>query len=178
MDKKALVSFIGQIELFNGLDDQERLDLISNADLNSYQEGDYLFNEHSPREYIYIIYEGEVELIKRTPYGKEERLAFFGKFDFLGEGSLMDDSPHSTSARIVMNSRILCVHRNYFKEHGPESLKIFSNVARVISRRMRHANNKLVNSAAQYLSGRTRKEHDLLGNRDVPAEMHIFIIKS
>ncbi len=171
MDKKALVSFIGQIELFNGLDDQERLDLISNADLNSYQEGDYLFNEHSPREYIYIIYEGEVELIKRTPYGKEERLAFFGKFDFLGEGSLMDDSPHSTSARIVMNSRILCVHRNYFKEHGPESLKIFSNVARVISRRMRHANNKLVNSAAQYLSGRTRKEHDLLGNRDVPAEM-------
>ncbi len=171
MDKKALVSFIGQIELFNGLDDQERLDLISNADLNSYKEGDYLFNEHSPREYIYIIYEGEVELIKRTPYGKEERLAFFGKFDFLGEGSLMDDSPHSTSARIVMNSRILCVHRNYFKEHGPESLKIFSNVARVISRRMRHANNKLVNSAAQYLSGRTRKEHDLLGNRDVPAEM-------
>ncbi len=171
MDKKALVSFIGQIELFNGLDDQERLDLISNSDLNSYQEGDYLFNEHSPREYIYIIYEGEVELIKRTPYGKEERLAFFGKFDFLGEGSLMDDSPHSTSARIVMNSRILCVHRNYFKEHGPESLKIFSNVARVISRRMRHANNKLVNSAAQYLSGRTRKEHDLLGNRDVPAEM-------
>ncbi|OFY13440.1 MAG: aspartate ammonia-lyase [Bacteroidetes bacterium GWE2_42_24] len=35
---------------------------------------------------------------------------------------------------------------------------------------MRQTNSRLVNSAAQYLSGRTRTEHDLLGEREVPYE--------
>ncbi len=35
---------------------------------------------------------------------------------------------------------------------------------------MRHANNRLVNRAAQYESGKTRLEHDLLGEREVPYE--------
>ncbi len=175
MEKNTMISFIQRIELFNGLNEQETEDLVSNCTLTPYKEGVYLFKEHSPREFIYLIFEGEVELIKSTPYGKEERLAFFGKYDFLGEGSLMGDSPHSTSARVVMDSHVISIHRDYFKEHGPEAVKIFSNVAKVISRRMRHANNKLVHSAAQYLSGRTRPEHDLLGDREVPAEMYYGI---
>src|SRR6056297_2548470 len=35
---------------------------------------------------------------------------------------------------------------------------------------MRHANNRMLNVAAQYESGRTRNEHDLLGDREVPTE--------
>ncbi len=37
---------------------------------------------------------------------------------------------------------------------------------------MRQATNQVVNAAAQYISGRTRREHDLLGERDVPAEFY------
>ncbi|NLF41837.1 MAG: aspartate ammonia-lyase, partial [Bacteroidales bacterium] len=33
----------------------------------------------------------------------------------------------------------------------------------------------LVNISTQYESGRTRPEHDLLGNRDVPAEAYYGI---
>ncbi|OGU55849.1 MAG: aspartate ammonia-lyase [Ignavibacteria bacterium GWF2_33_9] len=35
---------------------------------------------------------------------------------------------------------------------------------------MRHSTNQVVNAAEQYLSGKTRQEHDLLGYRDVPHE--------
>jgi len=37
---------------------------------------------------------------------------------------------------------------------------------------MRQANSRMINSAAQYESGRTKIEHDLLGNREVPQEYY------
>ncbi|MHC1702293.1 MAG: aspartate ammonia-lyase [Tenuifilaceae bacterium] len=40
---------------------------------------------------------------------------------------------------------------------------------------MRSVNTRILNPAAQYESGRTRKEHDLLGERDVPFEYYYGI---
>ncbi len=70
-----------------------------------------MFSENNPHEVFFIIYEGEVELFKRTPFGQEKRLAFFSKYDFLGEGSLIDDSPHSTSARTLLNTKIIIIDK-------------------------------------------------------------------
>lgn len=175
MDTKQLHIFLERIELLKGLNSQEIETVCEHLEEKEYAEGTKLFAERSPREYIYIIASGEIELIKSTPYGKEERLAFFGRYDFLGEGSLNDDAPHSTAARAVSKAIVYQIHREFFGEHARISMKVFSNIAKVISRRMRHANNRLINSAAQYLSGRTRSEHDLLGNREVPYENYYGI---
>jgi aspartate ammonia-lyase len=135
-----------------------------------------VFTENNTRENLSIIYEGEVELFKTTPYGGEKRLSIFGKYDFLGEGALMDDSPHSTTARATVDSIILRLSRDKFKElmveHNDVAMDILSKIARVISRRMSSANTRSVNLAAQYQSGRTRSEHDLLGDREVPNEVY------
>ena len=40
---------------------------------------------------------------------------------------------------------------------------------------MRHANNRMVNVAAQYEAGETREEHDLLGYRNVPKQAYYGI---
>jgi aspartate ammonia-lyase len=40
---------------------------------------------------------------------------------------------------------------------------------------MQFANTRIINYGAQYQSGRTRNEHDLLGYRDVPSEMYYGI---
>jgi len=53
--------------------------------------------------------------------------------------------------------------------------KVLSSVARVISRRIRQANTRVTNISAQYISGRTRTEHDLLGYREVPYEYYYGI---
>ncbi|MBE9509459.1 MAG: aspartate ammonia-lyase [Bacteroidetes bacterium] len=144
--------------------------LAENIEEKSYSEGSLLFKENEPRENIFIIYTGEVKLCKTTVTGIKKELAFFGTGDFLGEGSLNDNSPHSTSARVIIPANVLTIKKEFFKQYGETSIKVFSNIARVISRRMRHANNRLVNRAAQYESGKTRIEHDLLGEREVPYE--------
>ena len=170
MNKDTILAFVKGIELFKGLSDKEMNVLADYIQVKDYYKGDLLFEENGPRTDIFIIYKGEVELFKTVRFGSETRLSYFSKGDFLGEGSWADDSPHSTSARALVDTKVFSISKKYFDENGPAAVIIFSNIARVISRRMRHANNRMINVAAQYESGRTRNEHDLLGDREVPTE--------
>lgn len=175
MDKKEILTFLGKIQLFSGLTKDELADLVEKVELRQYDKGEYLFKENDQRTHIFIIYQGEVELFKTLATGGERKIFFFVAGDFLGEGSLEGDSLHSTSARATEPSKVFILGREYFTTAGVVSVKIFSNIIGVISRRMRYSNNRLMNSAAQYESGRTRKEHDLLGYRDVPYEYYFGI---
>ena len=170
MELQEIYSFVKNIELFKGLTDDELKNLSENIIEKKYKKGELLFEENGLRKDIFIIYHGEVELYKTIHFGSETKLSYFSKGDFLGEGSWANDSPHSTSARAIVDTIVLSITKKYFDENASATLKIFSNIARVISRRMRHANNRMINVAAQYESGRTRREHDLLGERDVPNE--------
>ncbi|HAF29204.1 MAG TPA: aspartate ammonia-lyase [Bacteroidales bacterium] len=170
MEINEIYSFVKEIELFRGLDEDELKTLSENVIQKKYLKGELLFEENGPRKDIFIIYKGEVELYKTIHFGAETKLSYFSKGDFLGEGSWASDSPHSTSARAIVDTIVFSINNTYFNENGASTLKVFSNIARVISRRMRHANNRMINVAAQYESGRTRKEHDLLGDRNVPNE--------
>jgi len=172
MEKALIKEFIKKIELFKGLSIDELQILSDNITMHVYDAGEFLFSENNPRKNIFIIEDGEVELFKKTVFGEEKQLCFFNKYDFLGEGSLMDDSPHSTSARAVLKTTALVININFFDSNGKIAVKILSNVSKVIYRRMRQANSRMINSAAQYESGRTKIEHDLLGNREVPQEYY------
>lgn len=172
MDNITLTNFLKKIELFRGFADEEYQLLTNSIKQRTFKANEFLFRENGPRESIFIIYEGEVELFKANPYGVELKLTHFGQGDFLGEGSWASDSPHSTSARALVATTVLLLNNEVFAKNAATTLKIFSNIARVISRRMRHANNRMINPAAQYESGQTRVEHDLLGDRNVPFEYY------
>lgn len=175
MDKKNTVDFIKKIELFRGIGDAGLKSIADNIYQESFKPEDYLFTEGSLRKKIYMVNEGEVELFTKNAFGEEKRLALFSSGDFFGEGSLMDDAPHSTTARITQDSKMLLLDNSFFFEHSSIAVKVLSNVARIISRRMQHANNISNQSASQYVSGKTRTEHDLLGNREVPFESYYGI---
>ncbi|MGE5352558.1 MAG: aspartate ammonia-lyase [Acidobacteriota bacterium] len=176
MEKSVINEFIKEIELFKDLTEDERQMLSEEIEVQIYPANSIVFAENTPRKNLFIIYEGEIELFKKTPFGEEKRLSFFSKYDFLGEGALMDDSPHSTSARTLLNSMLLKISREkfheLFKQNSTLGSKILSRIARVISRRMKQTNSHMVNAAAEFESGRTRLEHDLLGEREVPQEFY------
>ncbi len=179
MQKNDLFSFLKEVKLFSQLNDDEINMLMDYVEEKAYAPDELLFEENAPRKYVFIIYRGGVELIKKSSLGSEQKLAFFAKKDFLSEGALMDDYPHSTSARATENSVVLIIQRERFqdlmKENSQMVVKILSQVSKVISRRMRQTTNQVVDAAAQYISGQTRREHDLLGEREVPFEYYYGI---
>jgi len=172
MDSSRVVSFLQKIELFRGLDENELKSLSKVVNEQKFESGDLLFRENGPREGILIIFEGEVELFKSNPYGVELKLTYFSSGDFLGEGAWASNSPHSTSARALKPTTVFKINNDLLSNNAQISVKVLTNITRVIQRRMRHANNRMINPASQYESGSTRLEHDLLGERDVPAEYY------
>lgn len=175
MDRQQIIEFIKHIELFERLDKTELSFVAEALPLTLYAKGDFLFEENKIREKIYLIYEGEVELLKHTGQNKWQKLSYFTKYDFLGEGSLTEETLHSTSARAVNPTKVFLLDRTFFETQGSIALKVFSNIARVMSRRMSHSNAWMIGKAAQYISGRTRTEHDLLGEREVPYDNYYGI---
>ncbi len=175
MKNSEILKLIKGIDLFYGLNKEELNSVAENVTEAVYEPGDYLFKERAPRKNLFIISEGQVELFKITSIGQEKRLSVFFKGDFLGEGSWDEASFHYTSARAITKTKVLILGRSYFSENGQQAVKVFSNIVRVISRRMRYANSRIMNTTAQYESTRTRIEHDLLGERKVPYEYYYGI---
>ncbi len=176
MKVEHIEAFLKEIELFKDLNDDELKLVAANAGRKTIKANEILFEENTPRKHLFMIIDGELELFKATAFGKERVLTSFGKFDFLGEGALMDDYPHSTSARARKNTELVTFHRETLTklmESNPQMVvKILSRIARVISRRMRITTNQVADVAVQYISGKTRTEHDLLGYREVPDEYY------
>ncbi len=175
MKKPEIHKFLKGIDLFFGLNKEELNSVSESIAEVIYEPGDFLFKEKQPRKNLFIIFEGQVELFKTTSIGQEKRLAVFFNGDFLGEGAWDEASFHYTSARTITKTKVLILGKSYFIENGSQAVKLFSNIVRVISRRMRHANSRIMNTTAQYESTRTREEHDLLGERLVPYEYYYGI---
>ncbi len=176
MDDTKIKKFLSRIELFKDIPESEIEKIIEIIEERKYSSGDFLFSENTQRKNLFLVLDGNIELFKKSPMGEEKRLSLFSNYDFLGEGALLDDSPHSTSARAINDSTLLLISRDKFRklfnDNASIGFKILANIAKVISRRMRSANTRVINIATQYQSGRTRREHDLLGDRDVPFEFY------
>jgi len=175
MSIKNIEDFLSKVELFNNLSDKEIKQIAERFETINFKKGDIVFKENNDRKSIYLIYSGTVELVKTTPFGEEKRLVIFQKYDFMGEGALLDNSPHSTTARALEDTVAFCLdtvkNKDFLEENQIISIKTLKYLSKVIMRRMSNANFRLMNISEQYISGRTRSEHDLLGDRDVPEEM-------
>lgn len=170
MNQNEKIEFLNRIELFIGLSNEEMVLVSNNLEFRVCNSGDIIFKEKDPREKIYLIINGHVELTISLNETKTKRLSVFGKYDFLGEGSLTEDSFHSTNAIALDNVEIFVLNKDFFKDKGNITMKVFSNVFKIINRRLQNMNSVKIGSAAQYQSTKTRTEHDLLGYRDVPDE--------
>ncbi len=174
METVDKISFLKKIELFQKFTTSDIEKILPIVNLRKYKTHQKLFEDASPRNKVFIILKGEVQLYKSTSYGEEVKITTFGRKDFISEASIIDDSPHSTSAKAITASDIFVINADEFKkkleEDGSIAIKIFSVVSGIISRRMTHTNSRLINVGAQYVSGQTRREHDLLGYRNIPDE--------
>lgn len=179
MNGAEIKEFIKKVELFSNLTDEELDLLLQETQFKKIEKNTLLFSQNTERNHVYVIFSGEVELFKSTPFGYEKRLSFFSKYDFLSEGSLIDDSPHSTSARALLDSEIIEFNsktlNNVLTTNGQIAVKVLSKISEVISRRLQRTNSRTGNIGDQYVSGRMRKEHDLLGERNVPMERYFGV---
>jgi aspartate ammonia-lyase len=152
-----------------GIEPGELLDLFSRGHSRGYQAGDYLFHESTPRQWMGIVEEGEVEIIAGV-HGSTTRLATLTRGTAFGEGVMLDDLPHSASAVALTPAKVLQIPREVFDEFRAAKPEIFyrmvGHVARRLSTRLRDANRQLA-GAGPAVAATWRREHDSLGEREI-----------
>ncbi|HEX2166486.1 MAG TPA: aspartate ammonia-lyase [Longimicrobiales bacterium] len=143
-----------------------------------YLRDTFIFHESQPRRFWGMLLKGRVSLLK-GPRGRPQVLYTMGPGDSFGEGSLLDDYPHSTSALVMESAEILEIPRDAFSHIAGERpdlyRRLLSAAARMIAERLSSAAARATGRGESYLSGEVRREKDLLGERDVPAANYFGI---
>ena len=158
-------------ELFRGLDERWLDLLLPVARLRKLAAGEVLFRQGEPREALFLILEGRLEIVGQRG-GTPLKLTVLGPAEAVGEGALLHAASHSTSAVALTPLTLLEFPREETRARlatdGNAATDVLTRVALAMSRRLQYTSTRLVGLEKAYASGTTRREHDLLGEREVP----------
>jgi aspartate ammonia-lyase len=164
-----------QSEFLEGVTDSGLHQLTKLVTPVTYECDEVLFEEGSPREFLAILISGAVA-IEKGANGRPVRLVTIGAGQAVGEGLLLDELPHGTSARAVQRTEAYVVSvgqvHEMIKEYPTLYAALVGRAARSISQRLAATDATLVGRGRTlgFTGARTRSEHDLLGDRDVPED--------
>jgi aspartate ammonia-lyase len=167
IDAKTVAQTAAQI----GIKEQELHAVIERGKAVSYKPGDYLFHESTPRQWLGVLLEGEIDLV-RGQFGSSVLVGLAQPGAILGEGVMLDDNPHGTSAVTHQGATVWEISRaelDTVRTQNPEIFyRLVGQIARRLSERLRAASERLAKEGGPTLLSNVRREHDSLGERDVP----------
>ena len=147
-----------KVDLFKerGLSAGEMKLLATFSSEERFKEGSMVFREGERGEKLYIVLDGRVRISKFIPGVGEEALAVLDRGDFFGEMALIDDKARSADAKAHDgDATVLSIDRatlNEILSMDPNaSLQFLNLLCRMISRRLREINEKIVQW--KYMSG-------------------------
>ena len=142
--------FLAQIPIFGGLPDLVLGRIVDLAREIRVPPGGLVFAEGEPARSMFIVREGELEICKRGRNGAEFCLAVLQRGDCVGEMSLIDIQPRSATARAIAGATLCVIDQQQIAKLYQTDLEVYTllvlNIAREISRRLRRADQVLVDA--------------------------------
>jgi CRP/FNR family cyclic AMP-dependent transcriptional regulator len=109
----------------------------------AYAPGETVFAEGDPGKGLFVVLDGEVEILRETAQGPQ-RIVAFGPGTAFGELALIDDLPRSATARATAPTRLLILYRSHFEElvagDRAIALVVMKNLLRLLAGYVRAAN--------------------------------------
>jgi CRP/FNR family transcriptional regulator, cyclic AMP receptor protein len=147
-----------KVDLFRerGLSAAEMKLLATFSSEERFRTGSMIFREGEGGDKLYIVLDGRVRISKFIPGVGEEALAVLDRGDFFGEMALIDDNVRSADAKAHDgDATVLSIDRATLNEilamDPHASLQFLNLLCRMISRRLREINDKIVQW--KYMSG-------------------------
>lgn len=147
-----------KVDLFKerGLSAAEMKLLATFSTEERFRDGSMIFREGEKGDKLYIVLDGRVRISKFIPGVGEEALTVLDRGEFFGEMALIDDAARSADAKAhEADATVLSIDRatlNEILSMDPHaSLQFLNLLCRMISRRLREINDKIVQW--KYMSG-------------------------
>lgn len=147
-----------ELPLFGDLpgEDLERLNELLHR--VQFPAGAGILTAEQPGEAIYVVLHGTVKIYVQKPDGTEIILAFLGPGDTVGEMSLVDSVGHSASVVTMEASVLLWLDRRHFRECLETMPALTANLVRLLSGRLRLANELVLALSTLDVGGRVARQ--------------------
>jgi CRP/FNR family transcriptional regulator/CRP/FNR family cyclic AMP-dependent transcriptional regulator len=176
MERESEATYLKQVSIFKGLNDEEALDLISVAKKRTFRPGEAIFHRDDPGQMLYIIKEGKVKICLISPDGQEISLVVFGKGEYFGEFSLLDGLPRSADAIALEKVECYTLQRADFHNVIMKKPRIAIQVMEVLCERLRKTDQQVEDLIVLDVYGRVAKKLlELAETHGVPGENGILI---
>jgi CRP-like cAMP-binding protein len=135
------IAQLREVGLFGALSDEFLEHLVTTLSVMRILPGDCIFKEGEPAREMYVVLDGELEVLKKSRRGRETRVAILGPNDCFGEMSIIDMMPRSATVRALGPTRLLRISTEEMDALYRHDLKSYTlivlNIARDLSRRLR-----------------------------------------
>ncbi len=160
-------------EILGGLDKKTLKMLAGVAERRQYALGEALFASGDERLNFWLIVAGQIE-VQVENGDAAGTVVILGPGDALGEAGLLEPGIHSATARAASAVEVLQLPvdaiRRGLENDATAAMQLFAAVAHVMVRRLQYSSSRRAGWELIYRPGLTRTEHDLLGDREVPAD--------
>jgi len=135
-DQQAVLK---NIPIFTELDDQALSTVLSRARKLVFRKNTLLMSEGEPGQSMYVILSGAVKVFVADEDGAELTLFLEGPGSYIGEISLLDDSPRSASVTTIEKTEVLAISKDVFLDSIASHPEISFQIVRSMTRRLRWA---------------------------------------
>jgi CRP/FNR family transcriptional regulator, cyclic AMP receptor protein len=158
-------TLLGDLELFQGLSREQLAELNGLLRSSSIPAGAHFITAEQPGEVVYVLLEGTVKIYVPQPDGRDVILAFLGRGDTVGEMSLVDSAGRSANVVTTEPSRVLWMDRATFQSCLRSLAPLASNLVRLLSHRLRFANEQIQALCTLDVPGRVARQILALADR-------------
>ncbi|APA95818.1 Aspartate ammonia-lyase [Nocardia seriolae] len=172
----TMSDMIETTSIATGIDVEDLKALTAVAQYREYPAGAVVFHESTPRDWFGIVMRGRIEMVTGLA-GHETELGTVRAGGMISEMTLLDGGTHMATARTSGGAEVLIVTREAIEElsaREPERYhRIVARVAQLVAARLQSLSSRLAEAVvSQHAVGGIRREHDSLGEREIPAEAY------
>jgi CRP-like cAMP-binding protein len=110
---KKILSEITRTDIFHHLSDSDFKALSYSIQSDDIKEGMFVYHPGDPPEALYIILEGEIEIL-RSKDGEERSVQTLSRNDAFGRSAFISGTPHASAAVAVSDATLLILPRTAF----------------------------------------------------------------
>lgn len=111
----SLMKLLRAVPDFAGLDDRSLLEIVGCSINLKWPAGSLVFEKDLPGEALFIVISGRVEIFEVVE-GRENHIVTVPEGDYFGELSLLLDTSHSKSARVIEDAELMAIPKEPFQQ--------------------------------------------------------------
>jgi len=169
---EQLLTLLSSCQTFKNIQVDDLKVLASKMNLKHFSSGDILHHEGEVRDSFAVINSGNIDISRMAGHREHKTLITFGRGDSISEGLLVEESYHTTTAicKTTVSIYQISAEKLYaILDALPQfKVRIIENILKQLLTQLNPTKSSAKVDILELASGKTRTEHDLLGEREVP----------